>query len=84
MAADWKLVGGGCKTREMFCTFCTYQSSLDHQPNDELYERFCADNIDDINWKCYHHPTQYIGAVGALTEEMDNLRASLVADLDQQ
>jgi len=51
MAADWKLVGigGGCKTREIFCTLCTCQSSSVHQPNEELCERFCADKFDDAN-----------------------------------
>ena len=58
MAIDYKLVcvGGGCKTRELFCTLCTCQSSLVHQPNNELCEHFCAENVDDINWKCYPHP----------------------------
>jgi hypothetical protein len=55
---------------------------LVHQPNEEFCERFCADKIDDANWKCYHRPIQSTGAVGALTEEVENLITSLVADLE--
>jgi hypothetical protein len=51
MAADWKLVGLGCKPREMFCSLCTCQSSLVHQPNGESCEQFCADKVNDVNWK---------------------------------
>jgi len=83
MAADWKLVGvgGGCKTREMFCTLCTCQSSEVHQPNAELCERFCSNRRGDPDWKCYHHPIASPTCATELQEEINTLAASLHADL---
>jgi hypothetical protein len=43
---------------------------------------FYSEKADDTNWKCYHHSIQSEGAVGVLTEEINCLRASLLADLD--
>lgn len=84
MAADWKIsgVGGGCKSTEMFCSLCTCPSSEVHQPNAELCDRFCSDQVGNPNWRCYHHPIASPTCSSDLQEEINRLKARLLADLE--
>ena len=88
MSAVWKVmgIGGAAKRDTLPCHCCPITSEDLAVPNPTPCDRFCRDRqVEDADWRCYHHRFMTDDSLEFLKEELDETRQAienLVPQLD--